>query len=202
MKNDSFADDSDEDEREESSDDEDLPDGWNISEIDGVWTLIQRLVIRENPKHPVRLSNNPTDKSPFIKVDSDHVTCSTAKFGYTMVRATHGMEEGAYYFEARVLKGQPQFHSSSNTTASLGSYLASKRSNSVKKKPPVDYEPHVRIGWSLEKGDVKGPVGFDKFSFAYRDVKGDAFTCSKGKPYADSYGMFDHFTKITLYRCR
>lgn len=194
---DDYADDSEEDEQQDSSDDENLPDGQRIEEIDGVWTLFQSIIHKENPKHPVKLSS--TDKSPFITVASDHHTCSTAKYGYSMIRATHGMEEGAFYFEVRVLHGQRQFvDTPSSTTSSLGSYLASKRNSHVKKKPTIDYEPHVRVGWSLEKGDLKVPVGFDKWSYSYRDVKGDIFHSSKGKPYGESYGMLQNDVNIYI----
>ena len=36
------------------------------------------------------------------------------------------------------------------------------------------HDSHVRVGWSTQKLDVQGPVGFDKNSFAYRDINGNA----------------------------
>jgi hypothetical protein len=32
---------------------------------------------------------------------------------------------------------------------------------------------HVRIGWSTRQGELQAPVGFDKHSFAYRDIDGE-----------------------------
>eukprot|EP01102_Stenamoeba_stenopodia_P001678 TRINITY_DN11519_c0_g1_i1.p1 TRINITY_DN11519_c0_g1~~TRINITY_DN11519_c0_g1_i1.p1 ORF type:complete len:849 (+),score=175.81 TRINITY_DN11519_c0_g1_i1:211-2757(+) len=52
-------------------------------------------------------------------------------------------------------------------------------------------EPHFRLGWSTEKGDLQAPVGFDRFSYSYRDIEGKKFHCSRGYPYADSYGPGD-----------
>ena len=32
--------------------------------------------------------------------------------------------------------------------------------------------PHYRVGWSTRMGELQGPVGYDKFSYAYGDVTG------------------------------
>ena len=50
---------------------------------------------------------------------------------------------------------------------------------------------HFRIGWSQILGDVHAPVGFDEYSYSYRDVDGGAFHVSRGKPYGQSYGPSD-----------
>ena len=31
---------------------------------------------------------------------------------------------------------------------------------------------HTRLGWSMEKGDLQAPVGYDGNSFGYRDIDG------------------------------
>ncbi|KAI3954572.1 hypothetical protein MKW98_019703 [Papaver atlanticum] len=31
---------------------------------------------------------------------------------------------------------------------------------------------HTRLGWSSDKGDIQAPVGYDEYSFGYRDVDG------------------------------
>jgi len=38
--------------------------------------------------------------------------------------------------------------------------------------PSTDPDAHVRIGWSTAKGELQAPVGYDKYSFAYRDLAG------------------------------
>ena len=58
-----------------------------------------------------------------------------------MVRATHGVSRGAYYWEMEVL-------------------------------PSTDADSHVRVGWSTRLGNLQAPVGYDSFSFAYRDLNG------------------------------
>ncbi|KAI1287054.1 Set1/Ash2 histone methyltransferase complex subunit ASH2 [Halotydeus destructor] len=56
------------------------------------------------------------------------------------------------------------------------------------------YEVHInemadggalRLGWSQELGNLQGPVGYDKFSYAWRSRKGTAFHQSKGIHFAD-----------------
>lgn len=34
---------------------------------------------------------------------------------------------------------------------------------------------NVRVGWSTAEGNLQGNVGFDRFSFGYRDVDGYAY---------------------------
>ena len=57
-----------------------------------------------------------------------------------MIRATHGVHSGSYFWEIEILLGCP--------------------------------DSHVRVGWSTRQGELQAPVGFDKFSFAYRDISG------------------------------
>lgn len=33
-------------------------------------------------------------------------------------------------------------------------------------------EGHYRIGWGTEEAELGGPVGMDKFSFGFRDIRG------------------------------
>lgn len=50
----------------------------------------------------------------------------------------------------------------------------------------------VRLGWSQELGNLQGPCGYDKFSYAWRSRKGTAFHQSKGAHFAEAgYGQGD-----------
>ncbi|RWS27631.1 set1/Ash2 histone methyltransferase complex subunit ASH2-like isoform X1 [Leptotrombidium deliense] len=50
----------------------------------------------------------------------------------------------------------------------------------------------TRIGWSQELGNLQGPCGYDKFSYAWRSRKGTIFHQSKGVHYAETgYGVGD-----------
>ncbi|KJE90180.1 ash2-like protein [Capsaspora owczarzaki ATCC 30864] len=55
---------------------------------------------------------------------------------------------------------------------------------------PVE-EGHARLGWSQKYGNLQGPVGFDSFSYSYRDVDGSRFHESRGQPYGQGYGPGD-----------
>ena len=77
-----------------------------------------------------------------------------------MIRATHRVHSGTYYYEALILnqkKGEEE-----QEQVSLGN--KTKDSN-----PP---SPHFRVGWAARQAELEGPVGYDKFSFGYRDVGG------------------------------
>jgi len=37
---------------------------------------------------------------------------------------------------------------------------------------PLDENCHVRLGWSSSKGELQAPVGYDQYSYAYRDISG------------------------------
>ncbi|XP_028114262.1 protein TRAUCO-like [Camellia sinensis] len=43
---------------------------------------------------------------------------------------------------------------------------------------------HTRLGWSMEKGDLQAPVGYDANSFGYRDIDG----CKIHKALREKYG--------------
>ena len=58
--------------------------------------------------------------------------------------------------------------------------------------PSKDPNAHVRIGWSTEKGELQAPVGYDKFSFAYRDIEGSkVHNSQRVDHYGESFGRGD-----------
>ena len=61
-----------------------------------------------------------------------------------MIRASHGVHAGCYYYEVEVLQ-------------------------------PEGKDGHVRIGWSTRQGELQSFVGYDKWSYGYRDVGGRLF---------------------------
>ena len=47
----------------------------------------------------------------------------------------------------------------------------------------------TRLGWCQQYGNLQAPLGYDKFSYSWRSVKGTRFHQSRGKHYADvGYG--------------
>lgn len=79
-----------------------------------------------------------------------------------MVRATHGVHRGSYYYEVEVLPHTPPKADEGIQGSSSG-------------EPPHQAlpSPHIRIGWSTRQGELQAPVGFDQHSFGYRDECGE-----------------------------
>ncbi|CAM8967214.1 unnamed protein product [Rhodiola kirilowii] len=46
---------------------------------------------------------------------------------------------------------------------------------------------HTRLGWSTEKGDLQAPVGYDAYSYGYRDIDGDKFYKALREKYGEGY---------------
>lgn len=92
---------------------------------------------------PASVALNLYDRASGLHVSRDQMTVTTDESGYKMIRATHGVHAGQYYWELKVL-------------------------------PPLDAcsGAHVRVGWSTRQGHLQAHVGFDKWSFGYRDIGG------------------------------
>jgi hypothetical protein len=90
------------------------------------------------------------DKDAQISVSDDQMICTGVEGGFRMIRATHGVHMGPYYWECEIL---PPLCEGDEAVG-------------------VGLEPHVRVGFSTRFGELRGPVGYDKHSFAYRDVGG------------------------------
>lgn len=73
-----------------------------------------------------------------------------------MIRATHGVHSGSYYFEAMILNWKEN----------------EQEDNANQNHNEAVEEAHFRVGWASRQAELEGPVGYDKFSFAYRDVGG------------------------------
>lgn len=83
-----------------------------------------------------------------------------------MVRATHGVFRGSYYFEVEILP-----HTAPKCATS---FTADGDSGSSSSECPQEAmpNPHIRIGWSTRQGELQAPVGFDQYSYGYRDSCG------------------------------
>ncbi|CAB9504060.1 Set1/Ash2 histone methyltransferase complex subunit ASH2 [Seminavis robusta] len=147
-----------------------------------------------------------SDSAPQLKiVDQDRLTLKGGMRGYRMSRATHGVSQGCYYFEALVLDPPTiqEIVASLPPNARLGSSLqrqiqqaleyekqhpageGKKRkaeetvppdSSTKKSKSTIPPKPqvggHLRIGWSMRTGDLQAPVGYDKWSYGFRNISG------------------------------
>ncbi|WCJ36872.1 Set1/Ash2 histone methyltransferase complex subunit ASH2 [Euphorbia peplus] len=65
---------------------------------------------------------------------------------------------------------------------------------------------HTRLGWSTEKGDLQGPVGYDGHSFAFRDIDGSKVHKASREKYGeegykegDVIGFYINLPEGSLY---
>lgn len=127
------------------------------------------------------------DKVQLSTIDAAHqLTIDTKKqivtgnHGYSSIKATHGILQGDYYFEIKILE-----------------------------LPTKDKDPNrlgqgdsaVRVGWSTEKHLLQTPVGYGPFSFSIRSRKGTIFHQAKGRHYAKikKVVMLKILTRLSFY---
>jgi SPRY domain len=63
-------------------------------------------------------------------------------------------------------------HSASSTAAAAAAPAASEMTASHHLGKRVRVGGHVRLGWSMRTGELQAPVGYDKWSYAIRDLGG------------------------------
>jgi Set1/Ash2 histone methyltransferase complex subunit ASH2 len=111
------------------------------------------------PGHLYRLFLEPRvvlslhDRAPQLRVNDERLAVTGEK-GYAMVRGTHGVSHGSWYYEVSVRGGE---------MPSGGA---------------------VRLGWAQKLANLQAPCGYDKFSYAWRSRKGTVFHDSKGRSYS------------------
>jgi hypothetical protein len=100
-----------------------------------------------------------------------------------MVRATHAVDNGKYYWECEILNPEedPTFVSDGART-NVSHYL---RGGGGHSHSSASETPHVRIGWALDSAALAAPVGYDKYGYGYRDLSGSKIHNSLRE---DSYG--------------
>ncbi|KAI8380630.1 hypothetical protein EDC96DRAFT_491642 [Choanephora cucurbitarum] len=104
-----------------------------------------------------------SDKSSYLSVAKDGLTVTTDK-GFRMCRANVGVKEGNWFWEARI-------QAAAGATESDG--------------------PHVRLGWARREACLNAPVGYDGYSYGYRDKTGDRLFCSRPEKYGEPFQTGD-----------
>ncbi|KAI8336039.1 hypothetical protein BD560DRAFT_413975 [Blakeslea trispora] len=104
-----------------------------------------------------------SDKSSYLSVAKDGLTVTTEK-GFRMCRANVGVKEGNWFWEARI-------QAAAGATESDG--------------------PHVRLGWARREACLNAPVGYDGYSYGYRDKTGDRLFCSRPERYGEPFQTGD-----------
>ncbi|KAI5477201.1 histone-lysine N-methyltransferase (Bre2) [Pseudohyphozyma bogoriensis] len=101
------------------------------------------------------------DRSPFVLITEDAKTI-TAEKGWRGARANVPIREGNWYWEITV-----------NRAGGEGG----------REMDGVGEGSWCRVGVGRRESPLNAPVGFDGYSYSYRDRVGDAVTLSRPKPY-------------------
>ncbi|KTW27058.1 hypothetical protein T552_02550 [Pneumocystis carinii B80] len=112
----------------------------------------------ELPPYRARISWNDTSQHVFF--DRDGMTATTEK-GFRMARANVCMNEGDWYFEFIIERGNG------------------------------DQGGFVRIGIARREASLDAPVGFDGYSYALRDKGGQKVHMSRPRDFMESFGTGD-----------
>ena len=115
---------------------------------------------RKAPQLTVKLSEN--DRAPQLKLEGDLRV--TGEKGYSMVRATSGINRGKFYYEVTVDRMNKENREGSDGVSA------------------------ARIGWSQRYSNLQAPLGYDKYGYSYRSRFGTKFHQAKGKTYDTSGG--------------
>jgi Set1/Ash2 histone methyltransferase complex subunit ASH2 len=124
-------------------------------------------ILQESPPI-VHLSKS--DTAPQLKIDQ-HLSVKGGMKGYRTSRASHGVNSGDYYFEVWI----PRRASTVDEVQMIlppNVRLAPKLKKLLQNSPGDTIVGHTRIGWSMRLGDLQAPVGYDKWSYGFRDIQG------------------------------
>ncbi|KAI2495115.1 euchromatin binding [Fragilaria crotonensis] len=151
-------------------------------------------MVQETPPM-VHLSK--ADTAPQLKIEN-FFTLKGGMRGYRTCRASHGVQAGEYYFECWIQPGPtvdeikallpphvrlaPKLKAQLQAIEELEKSKASSSTSTIAKNTtstPTTVGGHTRIGWSMRLGDLQAPVGYDKWSYGYRDISGSRVHNSK-----------------------
>ena len=93
--------------------------------------------------------------------------------GHRMSRATQGVTNGCYYYEAVIGVGSSNNNEGGGGRGVKRSFQSINKIENVEKKQQASsMNGHLRIGWSTREGDLQAPVGYNEHSYAIRDILG------------------------------
>ncbi|RYC56265.1 hypothetical protein CHU98_g9944, partial [Xylaria longipes] len=111
------------------------------------------------------------DASTHVYFDQSGRHITTDK-GFRMARANVAVREGTWYWECKITRGI--------LTRDAGAKNASGGKDAA-------YQPeahgHVRIGFARREASLDAPVGFDAYSYGFRDVAGQKVHMSRPKDF-------------------
>jgi len=141
---------------------EDDPELWRAYNTVANSDILKKLSFtrRKLTLPSVKLSEN--DRAQQLKLEGDFTV--TGEKGYSMIRATHGINRGRFYYEVTI--------------------------NKMKKEPRGDDNEiqASRIGWGQRYSNLQAPLGYDQYGYSYRSRYGTKFHQAKGKTYDKNGG--------------
>ncbi|KAI0394744.1 hypothetical protein F5Y17DRAFT_240457 [Xylariaceae sp. FL0594] len=108
------------------------------------------------------------DASTHMYLDQSGRHITTDK-GYRMARANVAVREGTWYWECKITRGVIQKVEGSK--------------NGAKEPNQPESHGHVRIGFARREASLDAPVGFDAYSYGFRDVGGQKVHMSRPKDF-------------------
>jgi Set1/Ash2 histone methyltransferase complex subunit ASH2 len=157
---------------------------------------VQQAATKAYQEQPPWVHWNKSDMAASFRVTGSHRLAlqGSLRSGYRMARASVGCASGSYYYEYWVSEGPtaseilanlpPNARLGPGLQASLEAALAAEDEERRQQQPhslpsstasSVEIPQvggHLRLGWSMRTGDLQAPVGYDKWSYALRDLGG------------------------------
>ncbi|KAK6220480.1 SPRY domain-containing protein [Colletotrichum tabaci] len=113
----------------------------------------------EAEPHGPHLSFEDSATHLFFDQTGRHITTNK---GFRMTRANVAIREGRFYWEVKITRGIVDKKNGEGQPESHG---------------------HVRMGFARREASVDAPVGFDAYSYGFRDVGGEKVYMSRPKPF-------------------
>lgn len=149
--------------------------GWRYTAAGPASQHLRQTLFKTLETRPANVHWCWSDRSPFTKISADADIISTDK-GFRSARTNIGVREGEWYAEIEIL---PPEHLVAGVGAP-GPLPA-----------PMKDGPHIRLGWGRREAPLNAPVGFDGYSYGFRDKTGDKVTLSRPLPYGKPFKAGD-----------
>jgi hypothetical protein len=174
----------------------------NVDQIDVVtttkWALGYRMIRASHGISP------PPPKTPFVHyyyevvVSSPQPTCAQIKAGLPKnTRIGYGLTKELSILAKLEQRQRLAMKSDSNEAEGEEAYKTiTELIHETTNGTSLMLGSHIRLGFSMRTGDLNAPVGYDKWSYAVRDVRGSRIHQSKrednwGRGYNVSFGPGD-----------
>ena len=149
--------------------------GWRYTAAGPASQHLPQTLFKTLETRPANVHWCWSDRSPFTKISADADIISTEK-GFRSARTNIGVRQGEWYAEIEILPPEQLVPG----VGAPGPIPA-----------PMKDGAHIRLGWGRREAPLNAPVGFDGYSYAYRDKTGDKVTLSRPLPYGKPFSAGD-----------